>query len=28
MLDCVRSSHDEMGALFEFQPIPVKDEEW
>jgi hypothetical protein len=27
-LDCVRSSHDEMAAYFEFQPLPVKDEEW
>ena len=27
IFNCVRSSHDEMGALFTFQPIPVKDEE-
>ena len=26
-LDCVRSSHDEVAAYFEFQPIPVRDEE-
>ena len=25
-LDCVRSSHDEMAAYFEFQPIPVSEE--
>ena len=28
VLDCVRSSHDEIAAYFEFQPLPVKDEEW
>ena len=27
VFNCVRSSHDEMGALFTFQPIPVRDEE-
>ena len=28
VLDCVRSSHDEVGAYFEFVPIPVREEEW
>ena len=26
VFNCVRSSHDEMGALFTFQPLPVVEE--
>jgi hypothetical protein len=25
--NCIRSSHDEVGALFEFLPIPVREED-
>ena len=27
VFNCVRSSHDEMGALFTFQPLPVVEDE-